>query len=171
MSHFEIHVARVPEGSQQYSFSARAEDLGLSQEFSSDVLVKADLERRGRQFLVSGACDTVGRFTCDRCLSEFQKEIGGSFRVLFVPEGVSGSSDQPETDDEVRTIPSDLLVIVLDEDVRQAVELTVPVKLLCRDECKGLCAKCGKNLNESPCACENDETDPRWEPLRKLSRS
>jgi len=167
MSCFEIHVSRVPEGINQYSFSASASDLGLSDSFPADVSVGADLERRGRQFLVSGKVSTHGRFTCDRCLTSFERAIDGTFHVLFVPEGTAPD----QQDDEVRIIPSDMMVIILDEDVRQAIELTVPVKLLCTEDCKGLCPRCGKNLNHGPCTCEHDETDPRWEPLRKLSRS
>ncbi len=169
MGRFEIQVNRIPEGINHYSFAAEAEDFDLLSSFTGPVRVEADLERRGRQFLVDGHVQTTGHFTCDRCLAEFESPVEGLFRVLIMPEGTAPVSEQQ--DDEVRLIPSDSQVVALDEDVRECIVLTVPVKLLCSDECLGLCPRCGKNLNDGPCTCERDDTDPRWEPLRKLSRS
>jgi uncharacterized protein len=169
MSSLEINVTRVPEGIRHYSFVAHARDLGLIASIPSDVAVEADLERRGRQFLVTGEVQATGRFTCDRCLTEFDQSVDTSFRVLFMPDGVPGTPT--EADEEVRHLPADSQVIVLDEDVRQSIALAVPVKLLCREDCEGLCPQCGRNLNDGQCSCKRDDTDPRWEPLRKLSRS
>ena len=169
MGCFEINATRVPEGTNPYAFASPARDLDLPESFPADVTVEVEVERRGRQFLVNGEVRTTGRCVCDRCLDTFDQDLSGTFNVLFVPEGTPLSSEQP--DDEVRVIPSDSMVIQLDDDVRQCIELAVPVKLVCTEGCKGLCAQCGKNLNEGPCTCERDDTDPRWEPLRKLSRS
>lgn len=169
MSCFEISAARIPEGSNQYAFAAPSQDLGLSAAFPADVRVQVDLQRRGRQYLVDGEVSTVGRFVCDRCLTEFERDTGGSFRVLFAPEGVSLSPGQE--DDELRIIPADTMTIVLDDEVRQSLELAVPPKLLCTEACKGLCPRCGKNLNDGQCSCTHDDTDPRWEPLQRLGRS
>lgn len=169
MSSFEINATRVPEGTNHYSFGAEASDIGLMDAFQGKITLEVDLDRRGRQFLVSGEALANGRFTCDRCLTAFDQETHGIFRVLLIPEGVPVTPGEP--DDEIRVLPSESLVIELDEDVRQSLRLAVPVKLLCTDECKGLCPQCGTNLNEGQCECESDTTDPRWEPLRKLSRS
>ena len=169
MSCFEINATRVPDGTNSYSFAAHAHDLELPPSFPDTVTVGIELERRGRQFFAAGDVRTIGRFICDRCLTDFDQDLSGTFSVLFTPEGAPLASERQ--DDEVRVMPSETMVIILDEDVRQCIELAVPVKLLCAETCKGLCPQCGKNLNEGPCTCERDDTDPRWEPLRKLSRS
>jgi uncharacterized protein len=58
--------------------------------------------------------------------------------------------------------------IDLSEDVRDYALLALPMKKLCSENCKGLCPKCGKNLNDGPCECRDEKIDPRWEPLQKL---
>ena len=65
-------------------------------------------------------------------------------------------------------MPPTLAVIDLGEDVRQTLILAVPLKLLCRPECKGLCPQCGTNLNNETCSCTTVEADPRWDALRAL---
>lgn len=170
MGSLEVNVSRVPDGAHAYEFTAAAGDIGLSDAFRGDVSVSVNLDRRGRQFLVAADIRARGVFLCDRCLREVEQEVPSQFSTLFVPEGFTPQSEG-ETGDEVRTIPAESQVIELDEDVRQAVELAVPIKMLCREECKGLCRTCGADLNETTCACDSEETDPRWEPLKKLSRS
>ena len=69
---------------------------------------------------------------------------------------------------EVQIVQPGLSVIDISEDVRQTILLAVPLKLLCRDDCRGLCAGCGANLNTEACRCEAADTDPRWDSLRSL---
>jgi uncharacterized protein len=71
---------------------------------------------------------------------------------------------------EVQVVSPSLSAVELDEDVRQTIEIAVPLKLLCNERCKGLCPQCGKNLNNGPCTCELAEVDPRWESLQNLRR-
>lgn len=169
MGSLEINVSRVTDGKHEYAFIAPARDLGSSEAFPGDVRVTAELERQGKQFLLTAQVESRGAFICDRCLRGFERDIHGQFRTLFVPEGFS--REALDETDEVRTLAADALVITLDDDVRQSVELAIPWKLLCKEDCRGLCRSCGKDLNEGMCGCESEEIDPRWEPLKKLSRS
>jgi uncharacterized protein len=54
------------------------------------------------------------------------------------------------------------------EEVRQVITISVPLKLLCKEECKGLCPRCGKNRNVELCDCRDDEVDSRWQGLAGL---
>ena len=56
----------------------------------------------------------------------------------------------------------------MDEQLLEQLEMEFPLRFLCKDDCKGLCQRCGKNLNEGACSCSEKEIDPRMEPLRKL---
>jgi uncharacterized protein len=58
--------------------------------------------------------------------------------------------------------------INIGEDVRDYALLALPMKKLCSEDCKGLCPKCGKNLNDGSCNCKDEKIDSRWEPLQKL---
>jgi uncharacterized protein len=70
--------------------------------------------------------------------------------------------------DNITYISSEADVIDISNDVRDFSILAVPMKKLCSDNCKGLCSKCGQNLNEGDCQCSKDETDIRWLPLMEL---
>jgi uncharacterized protein len=56
----------------------------------------------------------------------------------------------------------------MDEQLREQMEIEFPIRFLCREDCRGLCSKCGKNLNEGDCNCNHKEIDPRLLPLQKL---
>jgi uncharacterized protein len=69
---------------------------------------------------------------------------------------------------EVQVISPPLNVIDITDDVRQTLLLAVPFKLVCSDTCKGLCPSCGTNWNLEACECHEEDTDSRWEELKKL---
>ncbi|MEK6650659.1 MAG: DUF177 domain-containing protein [Bacteroidota bacterium] len=165
----QINIARIAEGAHHHTFEALPSDLELDEPFVGPIRVGAEFNRTGRQYLLHASFESKGVFTCDRCLDRFDLPLTGSYRILYVPE----SSSAPATgkSGEVQTVPSDAQVITLDEDLRQFLELAIPKKLLCREECQGLCPTCGTNLNTGSCSCEKSATDPRWDALKKLSKS
>lgn len=68
----------------------------------------------------------------------------------------------------VKYLSPDQEKIYLKEDIYEYAELSIPLKRLCKDDCKGLCPHCGKNLNEETCNCKDEKTHDVWEPLKKL---
>ena len=99
-------------------------------------------------------------FVCDRCCAEFSRELACRFRHILV----AGKSDD-EGDDYIEA-PD----YMLDTDtlLRDDILLELPSKFLCKETCKGLCPKCGKNLNEGKCGCPEKEPDPRLAALSRL---
>jgi uncharacterized protein len=96
---------------------------------------------------------------CARCLLEFTKHIS-----LDV-EAALAESLQDEDNPDIFLLEGNFAD--LDEILRTAFMLEIPQRFLCSDDCKGLCGKCGKNLNDGPCSC-TDEEDPRLAVLRQL---
>lgn len=102
---------------------------------------------------------------CARCL----EDVSGSFSFDVERTVVPAALAEDLTEDRI-----DELVVVedgflsLDELLTECLELSLPFRFLCREDCKGLCPKCGKNLNDGPCDCVEKEVDPRLEPLRRL---
>ena len=97
---------------------------------------------------------------CDRCMTPYRE-------AHKIPvEHVLVTSLNREDNDELILVESD--EIDLDELVESDILLTLPMKHLCREDCKGLCMQCGKNLNEGDCGCSSKPVDPRLEALRKL---
>lgn len=97
---------------------------------------------------------------CDRCGSDTTKHFDYKFKHMLV---VSLSGDQ---NDDYIELPD--YSLDLDELVKADILLELPTKFLCKDDCKGLCPKCGINLNLSKCSCDNRQTDPRLEVLKQL---
>ena len=97
---------------------------------------------------------------CDRCADEFEKAYSFDISKVVVP------SLENEADDEGYVITENN-ILDLDELIYQEIQLFLPHKMLCNDDCKGLCMKCGANLNREECNCKKD-VDPRMAALLQL---
>jgi uncharacterized protein len=162
----KIQLAGLSEGIHEYHFDAAAAELGLGQEYSDAVSVDASLDRTGNEILLTARIKAASNVVCDRCVAPFTQTLSPSYQMYYVwnePDATRFDSS------EVQVIPPGLSVIDLTEDVRQTILLAVPFKLLCKNDCKGLCPRCGKNLNEGPCTCEDVTIDPRWDGLRSAA--
>jgi uncharacterized protein len=97
---------------------------------------------------------------CDRCTKQIDRHLHYSFTHTLV------RSLENEDDDRFIEVPDGQLD--LDELMREDILLELPSKFLCKEDCKGICPKCGKNLNDGPCGCEPQNTDSRFEVLKNL---
>ena len=152
----KIQVAGLSQGVHRFSFRVPAAQLSLGDQFSQDVEVDAVLERTATEISLEGWIRTRGRFVCDRCVAEFDLPLDPSYRMLYVWDGADTSNLDPS---EVQVVSPSLAVIDLSEDVRQTILLAVPLKLLCSEECRGLCPGCGVDLNKEPCRCTDAQGD------------
>ncbi len=130
---------------------------------------KCRLLRTQRSILVKCALNSEVELTCSRCLGKFRQPIKVKFEEEFLPtiDVLSGVPLPPPEDGNAFTI-DDQHILDLTEAVRQYSLLAIPMKPLCKKECAGLCATCGKNLNEGKCSCPDDNIDPRWSKLAEL---
>ena len=112
---------------------------------------------------------------CNRCLAPYTLPVSQELDLFYLPH--RPEADGEEEEDEVELDDHDMVVayhdgtrLDLGEMVREQLYLTVPMKRLCRDDCKGRCPSCGADLNAKPCACPAPEAeeDPRLAPLKKL---
>jgi uncharacterized protein len=107
---------------------------------------------------LDGRLKTTYKSVCYRCLREVNRSMD-----LKIKENFIGSADAAQPD----MYPYEGKFLDLDKAIRDNIILNLPMKQLCSDECKGLCGKCGKNLNEGQCSCTEDNIDPRLEGLNK----
>lgn len=159
-------------------FPPGAIDYGEEATQTSDLAVKglAEMlrEHRGPKEVVADIrlrAQWSGAFEvpCARCLDPVRHNLRGEFDLLFRPLGVDGGPSErelgtPET--EIGYYQEGGLV--LEDVLREQVLLTLPVRTLCRVDCKGLCPRCGRNLNNETCTCEGAPTDERWSVLSDL---
>jgi uncharacterized protein len=112
-----------------------------------------------------------GRFQvpCARCVEPVEIPLAADFDLIFRPaaadtEATERSITAPET--EIGYYQEDSLL--LEDVLREQVILSLPVRTLCKPDCKGLCPRCGENRNIQPCSCEEGPSDPRWQALAGL---
>jgi len=106
---------------------------------------------------------------CARCLVEVTRDLDAEFDLLYRPLGAVQRDDEvsiSEAETEVGFYKGEGLA--LEDVLREQVLLAVPVKAVCRDDCRGLCPQCGQDLNRGQCACGPAKQDPRWDALREL---
>jgi uncharacterized protein len=106
---------------------------------------------------------------CARCVEPVAQDITREFELLYRPLGADAGRDALSVTDaeaEIGYYQGD--GILLEDVLREQVLLALPLKVTCREDCKGLCVHCGKNLNEGPCSCATAMEDPRWTALREI---
>jgi uncharacterized protein len=113
----------------------------------------------------------AGKFQvpCARCVEPVEIPLAAEFDLIFRPaeadsEALERSITAPET--EIGYYLKDSLL--LEDVLREQVLLSLPVRTLCKPDCKGLCPRCGENRNSTACTCEEGPADPRWEALAGL---
>jgi uncharacterized protein len=162
----QIRISGLSNGVHEYHFSVEPQDLLLEKNFRNKVEVNARLEKTSRQLILRTYIHTEALFQCDRCLKEFDKSLDAEYSMVYIYHENETGAFNPE---EVSIISPDTVSIDLTEDVHQLIVLSVPLKLLCSDSCKGLCPRCGCDLNVQSCSCTIEEvTDPRWQGLKDL---
>jgi uncharacterized protein len=162
----KINISKLSDGEHNYTFTTKPSELEIDERrFNKPVYVEVTLEKSRRQIFLKANVYTVGRFQCDRCVEDFDLVLENSYRMYYVYSEEESKKYEP---DEVMVITPETNEIDISDDVRQMVLLSVPMKLLCYEECLGLCPRCGKNLNFEVCTCKVEKIDPRWAPLLKL---
>jgi uncharacterized protein len=113
----------------------------------------------------------AGRFSvpCARCIEPVEIPLAAEFDLIFRPVGADADAPErsitaPET--EIGYYQKDSLA--LEDVLREQVLLALPVRTLCKSDCKGLCPRCGVNRNLQNCTCDAGPSDPRWEALAGL---
>jgi len=106
---------------------------------------------------------------CARCLEPVRQEVKRDFELLYRPLGTDAGRDELSVTDaeaEIGYYQGDGLL--LEDVLREQVLLALPLKVTCREDCKGLCPQCGKNLNQEQCSCSIEVEDPRWAALKEV---
>jgi len=129
--------------------------------------------RLTRDLLVQGEVEGQVTLECSRCLTPVTVPVSGHLEEEYQPTidvetGRPVHREAEEQDDSFFSISANH-EMDLTEPVRQAMLVEMPLKPLCREDCKGLCPQCGANLNEGPCDCVTETVDNRWLALRELN--
>lgn len=155
MSGFHINLATLPPGTSRLEVDAAPAGLGLPEgEWPSPVRAGLSLDKAGEQVTVRGKVRTAARLECVRCLKTFDLAVETDLVVHADRAGRSRhvvEEDDLERDDYMKF--HDGRTLDVSEEVREALLLEIPMAPRCREDCRGLCPRCGADLNEGPCGC------------------
>lgn len=160
---FELKSVFQNEGEEkQVNYKLDIADIDIDGVFPFRTPIDVTATAKNRASLVSltiRVCFSYSR-SCDRCSTDFTREMDMLFEHKLAQTLVDdGNDDYIETPD---------FKLELDDIVISDILLSLPQKNLCKDDCKGLCQICGKNLNEGDCSCDKREIDPRLEMLKQF---
>lgn len=119
-------------------------------------------------YYCNGAAVCEADLECSRCLEPYRNTLEGEidFSIREVTNDRELNLDElPENE---LIVPSNATEVDITKPVREALVLALPLKPLCRDDCRGLCPQCGVNRNENTCECKVEKLDSRWNGLRNL---
>lgn len=163
-------IRKSPERLFHYDLLETVQPIIIGNEeisFASPIKISLDIKNTGRVLVMNGhiAGDTV--LTCSRCLEQYPFQLDTYFEEKFchVSDVSDVAGDGLDTGD-LHVFENNRIEI--DDILQENIVLSVPMKTVCSESCRGLCGICGTNLNKKECGCRTDEIDPRLSALKKF---
>ncbi|MEE3381525.1 MAG: DUF177 domain-containing protein [Succiniclasticum sp.] len=162
----KINVAEIKKqltGEKDFRFDVGPDELDLSEQdlpVVGKVHIEGKITNAGDVLLVEASEKAAVRRTCARCLKEFTAESTAKALEKFYPEG----SQSVESDAYV--YEGDFVDVT--ELLRESLLLAEPLRVLCKEDCKGICPVCGADRNVHPCDCDTRTIDPRLSALKQF---
>jgi uncharacterized protein len=153
---YELPLENNPEDASSFLY-------GVS--FPSPMKVSGEITNTAGYMRMTLSMSVDYQAACARCLSPVCGCFTLDLEKTVAPRNLLDGLDEDRLDDYA-IIEDGFLDI--DEPLREELEMAFPLRFLCKEDCRGLCHRCGKNLNDGDCECDTKEVDPRLEPLRRL---
>jgi uncharacterized protein len=158
MTGFVLDLATLPAGRSTVVLDCDARGLDLPPaDWPGQVRAELGIEQSGSRVSVRGRLAAVARLECVRCLKRFEQAVVPNFEVYAER---SGGSRHPNQDDELERdgymLFHDGRRLDLGPAARELLLLETPIAPHCREDCRGLCPRCGADLNDGPCGCPSD---------------
>lgn len=159
-----IKISNLSDGVHKFSFDESVKEINLEEPFSGNLRAEIELSKTNSQIILDAGFSVNAHFECDRCANDYNSELNGNFQTVYF----LGSKPEGEEKDNLVYLPTTADRIEIGKDLRDFAVLSIPMKKICKEDCKGLCYNCGKDLNEGECGCERSKADSRWLPLIEL---
>lgn len=164
----KIEIADIPDEGLELDIDERPGDKEIA--VTSPVRGTLSVRKIGGEITVSGTLKTEIVFECSRCLKDSRREIEIPVGVVYHSADEVGSERHELKNDEMDMSFYQGETIDIGELVTEQVLLSLDMKPLCRDDCRGLCPSCGADLNMEACGCGPRAVDPRFEALKHIMK-
>jgi len=161
----KIKISGLSNGTYNYDFNFGIDRIELEEPFFGNYQTNVVLNKFDDQIILEVSTSLHANFLCDRCGKDYESVVQSNYKMVYLLRDIDSKTDE-EVD--ITYLAQDADKIDISKDTRDYAILSVPMKKLCNDDCKGLCFKCGKDLNEGNCDCDNQVIDDRWKPLLEL---
>ena len=172
MGALRIDIGTLKEGVNRFSFRFGPEEIDLEEEeaiYPDPIEADLELVRTGSTLTLRGSIRTRVERVCSRCLAPTDENIEARLDEAAWIEGDRVRLVDDPFNRGYEYLESRNGAFSLDPLVREAILVCSPIKPLCRPDCRGLCPRCGADLNRGDCDCPKEEPHPAWEALRKLT--
>ena len=159
-----IKISNLRDGEYFFQFNEPVEEIELENPFYNNFTAAVKLSKVHNQLVLDAELSAHANFECDRCATVFDKPVNTNYRMVYL---FSNNGDEPDSLN-ITYLPLDSDKIFLDKDFRDYLILAIPMKKLCKEDCKGLCYKCGNDLNKGDCDCQKNKINAGWLPLNEL---
>lgn len=159
-----IKISNLSNGEHNFVFEDKVNVLDLENPFYGKFKSTLLLNKLHDQIILSVTTDLKVKYECDRCGCEFKSNLKSDYKMVYLMNEAPVETESLN----VSYLSREADKIDITNDVREFALLSVPMKKLCKEDCKGLCPKCGIDLNTGKCTCTTEEIDPRWKPLMEL---
>jgi len=157
MSELTIDLARLSPGVSRVQLQAEPEELGLETSgWSGRIEADLSVERNGERVSVRGRLNAVAGLECVRCLRHYDLPLSVPFEVFAERSGTGSRGEEQELERDHYMMFHDGRRLDLGEEAHDALLLEMPMAPHCRDDCPGLCPRCGSDLNDGPCGCPGE---------------
>jgi uncharacterized protein len=166
-----LDLNRIRTAEERFERVYPPDQLPREQDFTlvDPVSLAFDIFKDKQQFRLAGHVKTTLELPCSRCLEPFTLPVDQTFDLRYQPHAQNtGEGEREIEEDDLTTAFYENDEIDLGQLMREQFYLALPMKPLCAEDCKGLCAVCGKNLNRETCDCSRTWDDPRMAALRAL---
>jgi uncharacterized protein len=167
-----LDVASLREGSTRLDRQIAPDAMPREDDYRllAPVVLEASATRARARVGIAGQAATTLELMCSRCLEGFPAPVTATFDLAYMPSDAApaGGGEIEVADEDINTAYYQHGQIDLAELIHEQLYLVLPMKPLCKDDCRGLCPVCGANRNTTACACETTWTDPRLAGLKAL---
>ena len=167
-----IELENLEGGKRDFAHVYQPEELNPVDErvqLTEPAAVTGKVRLSGNEVFVNGHVETRAQVECDRCLKPVELPVSADFALEYITGDEYASSAVVElTTAELSVSVFDGQAIDVDEVVKEQILLAVPTRMLCREDCKGICPECGTDRNTGDCSCTTEDIDPRWAALKNL---
>ena len=168
-----IELENLEGGKGDFAHVYNPDDLNPVDErvkLSAPAAVSGKIRLAGNEVFVNGHVETRTQVECDRCLKPVEIPVEADFELEYITGAEYESTGVAElTEAEMSVSVFDGKAIDVDEIVKEQILLAVPTRMLCREDCKGICPECGIDRNTGECSCVTNDIDPRWAALKNLT--